>query len=298
MGDRFLYITDCHYGCKPITRKDDYNKSILNKIEFVFKLARKYNCTILNGGDLFDTPKIKFIDFIPIAKLFSIYKDVSFYSLRGNPSHDGNDEISALRFFQSVGLIKNSKGFEDFDNTRIIFKDNGQIDISPLSKDKYNILMTHQIISKEPTIFEHTLIDEFYTDCDMVTIADYHTYQGIITRNDGKVFVAPGAIARRKKTKENIEHNPKCVFIVIGDDNKLKKMQEIDIPFEKDVWVNKEVVDIYDEISYNQLDLEIEKMKELIDTSSFFMKLEDLITFYAKTMSVDINILNYVLKRI
>ena len=81
---RAIYFTDTHYGCRPLTRKDNYNESILKKLEWIFNFAKKNNCIVLHGGDLFDKPNISLTDLIPLVNLFRKYNDLQIYSIRGN----------------------------------------------------------------------------------------------------------------------------------------------------------------------------------------------------------------------
>lgn len=295
--DKILYFCDAHFGAAPLCRKDNYNQSILNKIEFVLKLARKNNCVVLNGGDLFDRPTIKYIDLIALANLLSNYKDVKFFSIMGNESHDGLPEVSPLRLFKMAGLIKNIDDFVDFNETRIIFKDHGGDNTENVSSEHYNILMTHEMILEKPAIFEHILISEVQTKSQMVTLAHFHPYQGIITRDDGVVFVSPGALSRRKKIAHEIDRNPKIVYICIND-KRLISIKEIDVPCEKDIWVPKEVIDIFDDAYVAILEEEIKKMKETIDVQMNTISLEDFIKLFAKNISLKDEILNIALERI
>jgi predicted phosphodiesterase len=190
--------------------------------------------------------------------------------------------------------------YQDIDDTRIIFAGHG---IDPEAMDKYlhvekfNILMTHHTIVKEHVVFEHYLFEDFITSANMVTVAHYHPYQGIIERKDGVTFVAPGSIARKKRTKEDVDRIPKCVYFSI-ENKKIKTLKEVAIPCEADIWVNKKVLDIDDELIYNDIESSVSDMRTLLSTQSIFPSLEDGVKFYADQRKVDDEIRNYVIGRL
>ena len=292
--DKFLYFTDFHYGSNPVSRKDNYNESLLSKLTFILKLARKNKCTVLHGGDLFDKPNIKMTDMLRLMATFTDYSDVRFISLRGNNNHDGHIEQSPLRLLEMAGLIETSdnKEFIEFPETRIHFADNNTEpnDIEMLKDGKLEILMTHHIIVEKPTIYDHFLISELRTNADMVMIADYHPCQGIITREDGVIFVSPGATARRKHTKHEINRTPKCIYI--KSDGKLK---EIDIPVNHDIWSNPDKIE---EISKVDTRAEVESMIELIDDEGVFdVSIESMLEAFGKTMKLNSKTLKYILEK-
>jgi len=292
--DKFLYFTDLHYGSNPVSRKDNYNESLLSKLIFILKLARKNKCVVLHGGDLFDKPNIKMTDMLRLMSIFKDYSDVRFISLRGNNNHDGHLEQSPLRLLELAGLIETSDdlNFIEFPNTRIHFADNNtdpNIMMEPNFTDKLNILMTHHIIVEKPTIYKHFLISELKTDADIVLIADYHPYQGIIEREDGVTFVSPGATARRKHTKHEINRVPKCIFI--KSDGKLK---EIDFPVQHDIWANPDKIE---EISKVDTREEVESMMILIDEDGMTdVSIESMLEAFGKTMKLNTKTLEYIMK--
>lgn len=291
--DKFLYFTDFHYGSNPVSRKDNYNESLLSKLTFILKLARKNDFTVLNGGDLFDKPNIKMTDMLALMSILSDYSDVRIISLRGNNNHDGHIEQSPLRLLEISGLIETSDGKEyiDFPETRIHFADNNtepNNSIKEYADGKLNILMTHHIIVEKPTLYNHILISDLKTKADIVLIADYHPRQGIITREDGKVFVSPGACARRKHTAHEINRIPKCVYI--KSDGKLK---EIDIPVNNDIWSN---IDKIEEVNKTDTRTDVKSMMKLIDEDGMFdINIEGMIQAFAKTVKLNSKTLDYIL---
>jgi exonuclease SbcD len=301
MTFRAIYLTDVHFGASPATRKDNYNESILSKLEYCFKLASKNDAHIICGGDMFDTPKLKYLDLIPLAKLFQEYKDfVKFYCIQGNEGHDGLPETSPLTFFKMAGLVEPSEGYEDIDGVRLIFAGHGtDLEYSDDLYDpgKVNILMTHTTLVTEPTIFEHILMKDFRTKCQLVTVGHYHGEQGIVAREDGVTFIAPGAVTRRKKTKENVGRIPKACFISV-EDGKIKT-KLFSIPCNQDIWVDKTELEVSDEVYYDSLKKEVVNLKSLVDTTDIVgLSLEESMKLYADKVKVSEDVLSYIFKQI
>lgn len=291
--DKFIYITDCHYGAKPVSRKDNYNRSILNKIEYALKIASKNNCTILNGGDLFDKPNITMNTFIDLLLLFKKYSNVNIITIRGNPTHDGPPEASPLTmlglFMRNI-TISDGKDFLDLPKTRLIFADNSKDPTNCdqfLSSDKTNILMTHHIIVKDPVIYKHYLINDFPTNADYVLLADYHPEQGIIVR-DKTTFISTGAIARRKNTTHDINRTPKFAYLS-EKGNVLKP-----IPCENDIFVEK-FIDDTEEIDVLE---NVKQMVELMDTSIMSENLISAIDIFAHKIKLSDDVLKFVKERL
>ncbi len=234
---KFIYATDIHYGAQPLSRKDNYNNSILEKLETILSAASEHGKLLIIGGDLFDKPNQNFMDIIQLMNLFKRYNDVRVIVNRGNPSHDGLIENSPLTLLESAGLLTTSDNQEcmDIEDHRFIFAPNtgNPNDMDEfISKTKTTILLTHHIIVDNPVIYAHYLMKDITTKCQFVMCADYHPFQGIIKYND-VTFVAPGSIARRKNTKDNIEKEPMYVIYTDGD------IEFAKIECVRDVWHEK-----------------------------------------------------------
>jgi len=295
MSQKFIYITDVHFGATPVSRKAGYNEQILAKVEWILKLAKKNKCVVLNGGDFFDKPKVAVFNLIQVLKLFRQYSDVEFYSIRGNPGHDSFEESSPLTIMEMCGFFKLTDTHKDFGDVRVIFKDHGVEDAEDhVDASKINIMMTHETIVKDPIIFEHTLIDNFKTKAQLVTVAHYHPYQGIMVNSNGTKFVAPGAIARRKKVSHDIDREIKCVYINVNDQKEIL-CKEIIVPSVKDVWTEKTVLDIDDESCYNEMSEEVKKMKNLLLEEMKFSSIEEMLKTYATGMNTEEAVLNFTL---
>ena len=298
MENKFIYITDIHYGAKPINRKDNYNDAILKKLKYALSIAEKNNCTLLIGGDLFDNPKrLNFMDLNRLIKIIVSF-NVDVYCIEGNESHDGIAESSPLELLKYAGIIKKDNNFIDFDNVRIIFRghnSNPNLKDFLYPKDKTNLLMTHETIVENKVIFEHTSIQDYTTAADIVTIGHYHPYQGIIKRHDGVHFVAPGAITRRKKVSHDINRVPKMVFMKFSE-NKKFILKELDIPCDMDIWNEKTVIEI-DENLFKNIKDEVENMNNELNKNQGAMNLMDALKEFGKVLNASDDVMENVIKR-
>jgi DNA repair exonuclease SbcCD nuclease subunit len=293
--DKLIYIPDPHYGAKPVSRKDNYNKSILSKLEHCFKVAAKNGCVLVIGGDLFDRPNINMQLFIELLMLFEKYTNVKVIILRGNYYHDGSPESSPLTMlglFMKNVILSDGKDYYDLPTTRLIFADNVT---DPNDRDRFlsdnhtNILLTHHIIVKEPVIYKHYLVDELKTSAKYVLIADYHPEQGIMKRDkDMVVFVSTGALARRKNTSHDIDRIPK--FAYLSQNGVILK----EIPCEKNVFVEKiDAPDTKEDVLEN-----VKQMVELMDTNIMSVNLNDALDIFATKTKVEPDILTFVKERL
>jgi hypothetical protein len=137
-------------------------------------------------------------------------------------------------------------------------------------------------------------MDNFQTKAQVVCVAHYHPYQGIVKNCHGTTFIAPGALARRKKVAHDTNRDIKCVYIVVTDDLQFTT-KEINVPYEKDVWTEKTVLDISDDSCYADLSAEVVKMKNLLIEKMEFSSIEEMIKIYATATKTDENVLNFTL---
>lgn len=317
--NKYIYFTDTHYGAKPINRSDKYNQSILKKFKFCLDLALKNKCIVLHGGDLFDAWKVPFIDLIKMMDVLHDFKSKGglFYTIIGNDAHDGRLEQSPVKILEKANLVKLLDGFIDDGDVRIIAAGHGSDPVTASVKyantSQVCILLTHYTIVKNPVIFDHVLWSDFNCPIDVCCCAHYHPYQGVEwvkmgggeAANGGEgsgekraiLFVAPGALARRKKTSHDINRIPKLVYLQVKD--KKISFKEIDIPCSQDIWVNNLKLEIEETISENvEIKKEISHMREVIDQSLIFTNIEDAIRTYGKRHNYSSETIEYTIKEI
>ena len=244
---KFIYCTDIHYGATPVCRKDDYNRSILEKLSFIIRYATNNGIELVTvGGDLFDRPHQNYMDLIELINIIR-FSGKKWLINRGNPTHDGVFENSPLTLIENMDTsihVSDKWKQIDFGRNCFYFCPNS-VDIERFEpakpfneKDDY-FFLTHHIIVKEPVPYRHMLCADFAEKFDfnaVVFLADYHPKQGdftlVNTKGFSVRFISPGSVCRRKYTKDNIEKIPQfCVF-----DTDSGECDFVEIPFEKDVW--------------------------------------------------------------
>lgn len=290
----FLYICDCHYGAQPVSRIDDYNASILQKIGKVLAIAKIRKIPLLIGGDLFDTPRISMVRLMDIFSLFDRYRDVDIIINRGNHSHDGHPESSPLSIlayaFKNITL-SDGNPFVNIDNMHIVMAPN---EMNPLLYDDfvdesfdYNILMTHHLIVEKSIPYDHILISDFKTKFDYVFLADYHPQQGIVLNGDTQ-FISPGSLARRKNTPSDINREPCYVYFKNG------KIYFIKVP---DVVKNVFVEKVQDETQETNIIDNVKKMIELVDTDICNVSIGEALTIFGEKVDTDKDIIKFIQER-
>jgi DNA repair exonuclease SbcCD nuclease subunit len=291
---KFVYICDVHYGHQPISRKDNYNESILNKLKQVFNYAVENSCFVVIGGDLFDRPLIKMEELIKLTKLFNNYPTLKFNILYGNYSHDGHPANSPLNFLSLLQNVKINDIVED-EEFLMIPCPNGslpeEVEVPYSNSSKKKILLTHDTIVKTPIIFDHILFEDLKTESDFIFLAHYHPYQGL-TEINGKIFYGCGALSRRKR----ISHDVSRKLLFAEFDKGIIK--EIDLDYELDVWTNKEFKN--DESFDEELLKSIELMKHETANSNFIeiANFEDLLKEYCKSIEYNTEVVEYIFKNL
>ncbi|MFO8192982.1 MAG: hypothetical protein R6U08_09545, partial [Bacillota bacterium] len=156
-----------------------------------------------------------------------------------------------------------------------------------------NILLTHHLIVKKPTIYDHYLIDDFETQADVVLLADYHPRQGLIESN-GTLFVSPGAISRKKNTKSDRNRTPALALINIDD-----KTRKVDVKFkglkcETDVFVDTDV----DESDDEEIKFNVKELNELINEDLTGGDIQTMIKTFSQKINSDPEMLTFIMKEL
>jgi hypothetical protein len=214
-------------------------------------------------------------------------------------NHDGKAGQSPLELIDSVKVVKLPKYTVDLQNTRIIFDHFPSMPYetreSLMDNSKYNILAIHENITKDPFIGEHVLMSEFKTGADMVLVSHYHPEQGNVKRKDGKLFISPGALARRKRIEHELTRIPAATFIQIDEEHEVK-VKTIRLKCESDIWKEKTFFDVIDDSSVYRK--EICNMKEILSKEFQTTSIEDMMTVFAKETKIDNVVVEHCLQEI
>ena len=244
---RKIVITgDIHYkGVNPKARLDNYQEAITEKLEEVFILARaRIADAIIIAGDLFHSPNIAWGTVAELAMLLQS-APCPILTIPGN--HDiygGNPET---RHRTPYGLLETLEIIRSLDETVYLISNPPKGDIAitghaftvdtdteagtvqfmpPQSedpnepKDPVNIHVVHSMLLDRSPGFDirHTLISQVKTTANVIISGHDHTGFGVIRRDDGVLFINPGALCRLSAHASEIERQVQVAVLTIDDD--------------------------------------------------------------------------------
>lgn len=216
---------------QPICRTDDFCKEQWKKMSFIAFLQQKYDCYVVNAGDLFHhwkpSPYLlsKTIQCLP-NKFYTCYgqHDLPQHSLELADKCGVNTLVQAGR----IELIKTHFGQEPIAATFIV----------PGNERK--VLVWHKFTwtgkqpwpgCTDPTAEE--LMDK-YPEYDLIVTGDNH--KPFVVKKDGRLLVNPGSMMRQ--TADQADHRP-CVYLWYAREN---RVEPIYLPIEEGV-VSREHID-------------------------------------------------------
>ena len=308
--------TDEHISDQPPGfRKDDYRKSILNKLVWQGEFAKSVNAdAVLRGGDLFHVKAANKTTHSTMQMVAGIHRAYSCptYSLAGN--HDmSNNERESVYKQQPLGVLYKTGVVYPLEDelfisgslkVRVIGVDyTTDLDVGYLqeiltkkSDDEYLVAVVHALASMAPSekvqsFFNENILDYrdlvFSNGPDVFVFGHYHKDQGIVDHM-GVKFINLGAVSRGALTFENLERKPKISRITFSSQG--VSTEEIVIPHE-------DAKDIFDLDLKKRLDIERKELNEFIsllraDTSvSYQDKREELNKFPDDLKTLALNIL-------
>ena len=242
---RFLIVGDVHFkGTNPRARLDNYMEAITNKFYEVFQIAERYGVeAIVQTGDLLDSPSTTWGVVGELACLFQ-KSPCPILSIHGN--HDiwgGNAEskhrtpfglLARLGIVQDVEDRPFEKVFDDVCVSGCGFTaetdtEAGMGQFSPLNgarADIFKIHVVHSMLMDKAPGFDmrHTLISQVKTTADVIVCGHLHTGFGssyVVRRDDGVLFVNPGALCRLSAGVEEMERTVQVGLLTVESDAKI-----------------------------------------------------------------------------
>lgn len=206
----------------PVSRVDDFEKTMWQKVDFISELQKKYDCPVIHAGDLFDRWKPS--PYLLAKTIQHLPND--FHTIYGNhdlPQHNlelkDKCGIFVLEMARKLKIINGRHWNMDFNDNQYFEYKNRKIHVAHV--------MTYQGAKPYPncTDFPASKILRKYKGFDLIITG--HNHQQIVEEYNGSVLLNPGAILRLNSNEQ--EFTP-CVWLWNAEENKLKK---VPIPVDK-----------------------------------------------------------------
>lgn len=281
-----LYITDLHLRIQPpINRVDNFQETILSKLNDVVEVRKKFNpSAVLCGGDIFDS-------FTPSGRTVNIFLDFldqlncPFITIAGNHDIYGhNIDTLPYTYLGIIGRERKNRDFTligkqgsiklDVDGIRVgIYGLSYNIGIDKCNKFMLNkkdleavdlsFLMIHSMLLNQPFFGDYTLIKNFKTNVDCVLLSHYH--KGFSKRINDTMFVNPGSMTRISIIKYNFNKIPYMLWI----DTKDKDNVQYKLVKYKSAKEFKEVFDLAALTDKDEEDIDVNELIQIIETEKF-----------------------------
>ena len=230
---KLLFIGDIHFrATSPRNRKDDYLNTLEAKLLECWEIAKRYNVqAILQPGDVFHSPEVSIPTLLKAVEIFNRCP-VPFYTTPGNHDLHGYNLDSygrtSLRLLDMlcerlyVGLSDEHQTGDD--TTNITFQPyTSSIDTSDylyryLSlSDAFtvNVRVIHSMLLDHDLPYEarYTNLYNLETNADIILSGHDHCGYGVIKRQDGKLFVNPGALMRLTASEAEMNRTVQVAII-------------------------------------------------------------------------------------
>jgi exonuclease SbcD len=239
---KFLLVGDVHLTEKtPENRADNYPEIQKGKMKFILDIAMRHDATILQAGDLFDTPKSSYELFHTTLKLFKD-QSVKIFTVAGQ--HDLryhaniiNTPIYAMFVAQGIAILDSKpipiiKTSPMYLSIYLYGSSFGEKipNIEVEGSNKFNILVTHRMVIGNKKVwpgqeeFEHGRHLLRKTKFDLIVTGDNH--ESFTDEYNDRILVNPGSVMRNSVSQ--IDKQP---MIYLFDTTK-RKLTEIEIPIQ------------------------------------------------------------------
>lgn len=236
---KVIFVGDNHICDKtPINRTDNYLESTLNKFKDCLDLGRKHKVdAIVLLGDLFEHREEGAHAVTGVIKHLNEPRDFPVYITVGN--HDILNsyplEQSSLGIIIEAGLLIKEDYAPDLGIAFAHFRPTLDEEIKNgfLQTHPAVIWSCHASISDAPSPFEEFtfLFKETPTDPKTKLVISGHIHHPMRQeRNDGCIFINPGAIGRRSANKDNIGRDLKILLLEYSLDGTIHKEEYLDLP--------------------------------------------------------------------
>lgn len=237
-----IVVGDIHYrGVNPRARLDNFQEALNRKIFEVYDIARKHAAdAIIQVGDLFDSPGTAWGTAAELAYIMQ-QSPVPFFCIPGN--HDlwagnpGSKYRTPFGFLSKLGIIQDLTGDynsnSEFPDQKIIITGHGfnvetdtelgrgQFMPPKETEGNFSIHVVHSMLMDHSPGFDmrHTLISQVETKAQVIISGHEHIGFGIKRREDGVLFINPGALCRLSAHAAEIERKVSVALLTINSVN-------------------------------------------------------------------------------
>lgn len=243
---KFVIVGDPQFrGVNPIARKDDFPSAILAKIDEVHQIARRINAdAILQPGDLFDSPMMSYSVLLRLMTILQM-SPCPWVCIPGNHDLFGSNADTYSRtpmaVLEQAGIIRVLRDLRQSvdlthgigDVTFITGRGfDWEMDTHPgtyASPPDSDIHLVHGMLvpAALPIDTKHTLIKDVKTTARVTICGHNHLGFGIIKRDDGKIFINPGALCRETAHEAEMERQVQVCILEITKDTEKAWMEPI-----------------------------------------------------------------------
>lgn len=269
---KFIITSDWHLTDKtPENRQDDYPSTQENKVLYTLDYAlNTLDCqAILHGGDVFDKSSApykvtnKYVSHLKHIKSIGMEKpniiavpgqhDLPYHSVKSFP----NSPFATLAYSGIIGVADSAPVKIIQDNQTVCIYGcwwNQEIP-EPVSKDTFNILIMHRLVSpkelwfgQEGITYSSNLIREL--KYDLIVTGDNH--KTFTERYRKRVLANPGSLMRKKS--DQMDHKP-CFMVF---DTETLDLETVYIPVEP-------IEDVMDIEALVEEKVETEELNRFVD---------------------------------
>lgn len=207
----FIFAADLHLSLCTWQKLPELNRESLFSFQFLLKEAAKRNCSLVLGGDIFDSIRVSPELLTEILKIRDNYRNVKIFYINGN--HDAIEPSWTSFMGNTVRLGTNPEvlsGGEDV--CGIDFKTNAAFPEAVKSVYRgCSYLVIHQTLDKLSNGVPFAIDSRILEDFKCVLAGDYHI-PGEVQNEYGHWMISPGSTNRRTITE------PQGTYIVFNDD--------------------------------------------------------------------------------
>ncbi|MTI95209.1 MAG: DNA repair exonuclease [Firmicutes bacterium] len=245
---KFIIVGDIHWrGTNPRARTDHYVGALTLKLLEIEELSREHNAPVIQTGDIFNSPNTAWWVVGELIRILNYFNN-PIITIPGNHDIFGSNLASVARtpygLMQMIGEINDAcrdgfvwqscpgpppwvritgHGYTAETDTPAGANQFMAPEL-PAHRDqptaKIHIVHANLMHSSPGHDMRHTLIDQVETNADVVISGHYHPGFGVHRREDGVLFVNPGALARTAASASDLTREVQVALLTVDKDGR------------------------------------------------------------------------------